>query len=84
MATKARRKKKGGFKVFLLALFFVFTTWAAAFLVWLFWSDIEKLTGFGVRQPAPQQTPKQSKEKISEEERRKLDNVIKRREGQEK
>ena len=84
MATKARRKKKDGFKVFLLALFFVFTTWAAAFLVWLFWSDIEKLSRFGVRQPAPQQTPKQSKEKISDEERRKLDNVIKRREGQEK
>jgi len=84
VATKARRKKKDGFKVFLLALFFVFTTWAAAFLVWLFWSDIEKLSRFGVRQPAPQQTPKQSKEKISDEERRKLDNVIKRREGQEK
>ncbi|TMA07603.1 MAG: YfhO family protein [Deltaproteobacteria bacterium] len=84
MATKARRKKKGGFKVFLLALFFVFTTWAAAFLVWLFWSDIEKLSGFGVRRPAPQQAPKQSKEKISEGERKKLDDVIKRRERQEK
>ena len=84
MARKARKRKGGRVKVFLLALFFVFTTWAAAFLVWLFWSDIEKLTGFGVRQPAPQQAPKQSKEKISEDERQKLDDVIKRRERQEK
>ena len=84
MARKARKRKGGRVKVFLLALFFVFTTWAAAFLVWLFWSDIQRLAGFGVRQPPLQQAPKQSKEKISEGERQKLDDVIKRRERQEK
>lgn len=81
MAQRAK-KKSGGFKTFLRALFFVFTTWAAAFLVWFFWSDIQRLVGSAVRQPALQQAPKQSKEKISEEERKRLDDVIERRERQ--
>lgn len=74
----ARKRKSGGFKLFLLALFSVFVIWVAAFLVWLFWADIEKLTGFGETKTATEQTrPNGAKEKISEEDRKKLEEILK-------
>jgi hypothetical protein len=74
----ARKKKRSRLKLFPLSLVLVVVVWVTSFLVWLFWKDIQKseiLSGKGM--PAGQRQP--SQEKISEEERKKLDEVLKQR-----
>jgi hypothetical protein len=75
----AKRKKRSGLKLFPLSLFLVLVVWVTSFLVWLFWKDIQRteiLSGNNTTTIQPQQP---SQEKISEEERKKLDEILKRR-----
>jgi hypothetical protein len=74
----ARKKKRSRFRFFLLSLFFIFVLWAATFLVWLFWKEIQSLSVLSGKKTA-EPARKPSQEKISEEERKKLDEILKRR-----
>lgn len=75
----AKKKKRSGFKTFLIALFIVFVIWAGAFLVWLFWKDIQRFVSYVGQKTTPQQTQKSSQEKISDQERKKLDEILEKR-----
>jgi cytoskeletal protein RodZ len=75
----ARKKKRSRFKLFPLSLVLVVVVWVTSFLVWFFWKDIQRteiLSGKNTTTAQPQQP---SQEKISEEERKKLDEILKRR-----
>jgi len=85
-----RSKKRSWLRSFLLFIFIPIIVWILAFLAWFFWRDITKL--FDKRGPA--KTPpgvsrgtektqlrreSNSHEKIPEEDRRKLDEILKNR-----
>jgi hypothetical protein len=84
---KKKKRKRSWLK---LLLFFILTpliTWALAFLIWFYWYDI---TAFSSRQDKTPRTgaskevgrstkpaDKTSNERIGEEDRRKLDEILK-------
>jgi hypothetical protein len=88
---KKKRRKRSWVKVILLFVLTPLGVWALAFLVWLYWNNIAKnLTPAGDHpKPAAKAVPKlekddapgrsdesRSKEKILEEDRKKLDDII--------
>ena len=67
-------KKKSG-SGFLLLAFLLF----CAFLLWFFWPEVTSWVERAEKKPAPAQTKGAPKEKISEEERKKLDEILRER-----
>jgi hypothetical protein len=84
MARKRKRKVKG----FRRLLFFIFTpvvVWLVAFVVWLYWNSITPLFRQSPAPSKPSPSPTRStnrrehrvKEQISDEDRKKLDEILK-------
>lgn len=69
-------KNKSSRWLFLLALLFLFLF---AVLLWFYRGDLEGLFSSVRRKTAPEQSQKPSQEKISEEDRKKLEEILKRR-----
>jgi len=93
VAKKKRRKRSWLRTVFLFVLT-PLIVWFGAFIIWLFWNDIANNFAPGKEQPQPaakaarklerNETPartddKQPKEKILEEDRKRLDDIIRRK-----
>ena len=89
MAQK-KRKKRSWLRNLLLFIFTPIVIWILAFLLWFFWRDIAKLfdknapskTPPGVSRGTEKAQPRRenkSQEKIPEEDRRKLDEILKNR-----
>ena len=93
MAQK-RRKKRSWLRGWLFYIFFPIFIWFFAFLIWFYWSDLTRLIGSGADKSKPAaKTSRQldksekadpgpanrSREKISEEDRKSLDDILKRR-----
>ena len=93
MAQK-RRKKRSWLRALLFYIFFPIFIWLVAFLVWFYWSDLTRLISGGTDKSKPaaktsRQLDKGEKadsapanrprEKISEEDRKSLDDILKRR-----
>jgi hypothetical protein len=75
-----------------MLLFFILTplvVWFLAFLIWLYWTDITRLFNPGDKTPpakaskeverSGKQSDKTTQERIGEEDRRKLDDILKKR-----
>jgi flagellar basal body-associated protein FliL len=87
VAHKARKKKRGWLRVVLLFVFVPFFIWALAFVVWLNWNSISNVlhsdTKSSALKPSKQldkparQTEKSPKEKIADEDRKKLEEILK-------
>ena len=86
MAKKSKRKKSW-LKTLLFVLLTPFVVWALAFLIWLYWSDITRLLN-QLDKPPPAKAGKQversakpfdksAHEGIGEEERKRLDEILK-------
>jgi len=73
---KRRRSRLGLFAVLSLS---VLLAWLIAFLVWLFWSDLERLVQSGDGKTTSEPIRKSPPEKISEEERKQLEEILKKR-----
>jgi len=69
-------KKKRRRWPFLLALLFLFL---CAILLWFYRGDLEGLFRSVRKKAVPEQSQKSSQEKISEEDRKKLEEILKRR-----
>ena len=89
MATR-KRKKRGWLRTLLFYILFPLVVWFVAFLFWFYWRD---LSAWFSKDDAPANPPgrvkprersdtapaKRPPEKILEEDRRKLDEILKRR-----
>ena len=75
---RKNRKKLGWFKGILLFGFTLFTIWSSAFLAWVFWGDIEGFFKSRLTAISPQETQEPSQEKILDEDRKKLEEILKR------
>ena len=91
MAQKQRKKKRGPLKRLLLYIAIPLVVWFLAFVLWFFWQDMMRLVNRGrvtekAKSTAPPPgseasrpaRPSRSDEKIREEDRRKLEDIIKR------
>ena len=74
-----RRKKSGWFTRLVFSVMFILLVWLLAFLVWLIWPDLEKLVDLVWKKEVTEQTQKSSQEKILEEDRKKLEEILKQR-----
>jgi hypothetical protein len=89
VAQKRRNKKSGWLRAALLFVFVPLFVWALAFLIWFNWTDFNHFLGFGKKTPATnpstqlerpsKQTEKPPPEKILDEDRKKLEEILKRR-----
>jgi hypothetical protein len=94
VAQSRKRKKHHWLRTVLLFVMTPFVIWFAAFVIWFFWYDITGLVKSEKRYPplnatspqdlAPEkernaQPAKRPRESIPEEDRKKLDDIIKRR-----
>jgi hypothetical protein len=79
-AHKRRKNKRGWLRAVLLFLFVPVFIWALAFVVWLNWHSISNVqhsdTKSSALKPA-EQSEKSPKEKITDEDRRKLEEILK-------
>jgi hypothetical protein len=70
-----KEKRRSGRLVFVLAVLLL-----CAVALWFFWPEISWRMGWEEKKPVPRATG-QSKEKLSEEDRRKLDQLLKQRQS---
>ena len=73
---KKRKRQKHNFTQWVLILL---TLFILGLIFWLNWKDIKNLFQISQKLSAPQQVVENSKEDISEQERRDLDKILKRR-----
>ena len=91
MVQKQKKKKRGLVKRLLLYIAIPLVVWFLAFVLWFFWQDMMRLINRGRPTEKPKSTapppssepsrparPNRSDEKIREEDRRKLEDIIKR------
>jgi hypothetical protein len=85
-----KRKKRSWLRTLLFYILFPLVVWFVAFLLWFYWHDVSAWLSKG---DAPAKSPvrvkprergdtapaKRSPEKIEEEDRKKLDEILKRR-----
>ncbi|MGH7826833.1 MAG: hypothetical protein ACREQ7_16870 [Candidatus Binatia bacterium] len=84
---KKRRRKRGWLKGLLLFIFTPLIIWVFAFLIWLNWDGIVKLIGNESEKPKsparaarkPDKTGSTSTEKLVDEDRKRLDDILKKR-----
>jgi len=74
-----RKRRRGRLALSVILSLSVLLAWSIAFLVWLFWSDIERLVQSGGGKTASEPIRKSPPEKISEEERKQLEEILKKR-----
>jgi hypothetical protein len=74
-----RKKRRGRFALLAISLVCVFLAWSVAFLVWLFWSDIERFVKLRGEKTVSEQLREPSQERILEEDRKRLDEILKKR-----
>jgi len=87
VAQKKRKKKSSWLKTLLFVILTPLIIWGLAFVLWFYWKDITGLTGREDKNPAtkanrqvdrPTPPPdKASRERINEEDRRKLEEILK-------
>jgi hypothetical protein len=82
----AKKRKKSWFKTLLFFILTPFVVWALAFLIWLYWYDItgreDKISPQRASKEVERSvkpTDKSAQERIGEEDRRKLDEILKSR-----
>jgi hypothetical protein len=87
---KKKRRKRSWLRTLFLLLITPFLIWLLAFVLWFYWNDLSKFfqEDPGRSQTSPKTTPKldspaknPSKETILEEDRRKLDEILKKEGG---
>ena len=91
---KKRKNKRGALRTVLFYILFPLMVWFVAFLLWFYWHNLTKLFGHSEPRAKPivkserrsdkvergASTPaNQPKEKLSDEDREKLDEILKRR-----
>ena len=91
MAQKKKAKKRSWLKTALIYLFVPLTIWFLGFVLWLYWDSI---AGLWSKDKAPERTParasrakentekapaKPPQEKILDDDRKQLDDILKRR-----
>jgi hypothetical protein len=74
-----KKKTRGWLTRLVLFFFSVFLVWFLVFLVWLFWADLKRLVEGEGKKSATEQIQKSSQEKILDEERRQLEEILKKR-----
>ena len=74
-----KKKKRGWLFRLMFCFASVLLVWLLAFLGWFFWSDLESFVKAGGQKAAQEQPSKPSQERIFEEERKKLEEVLKQR-----
>jgi len=84
---KRRKKKRNLLKTLLFFIFTPFIIWFLAFVIWFYWNDItarfnrhEKMPSIKANKPmdgSTKPTEQTSQERIREEDRRKLDEILK-------
>jgi hypothetical protein len=74
-----KKKKRGWLWRLAVSFVGVLAVWFFAFLAWFFWDDLERWVGWGARKVEPDQARKPSQERIFEEERKQLDEILKQR-----
>ncbi len=93
MAQK-KRKKRSWLRTLFFYLLFPFVVWFVALLVWFYWYDLSRIftkaadkpkdavkreSKVEVREKVDSNKPEQVQEKILDEDRRKLDEILKQR-----
>lgn len=85
---KRKRKKRSRLRTLFFFIFFPLIVWLIAFLLWFYWRDLSALWS---KKSAPVDTPAKSRdrdetrpakrppEKILDEDRKKLEEILKRR-----
>jgi len=73
-----RRKKRRWLSVFVVSIFSVFLVWILAFLVWLYWPDLQSFFQ-SEAQKGPAEKSAGASQEILEEERKQLEEILKRR-----
>ena len=87
-----KRKKKSWIKGLAFYVGFPLLVWFAAFLIWFYWADLWALLGrdkppvrampkAGRSEKAEGTAPNRSQEKILDEDRKRLEDVLKRKES---
>jgi hypothetical protein len=83
-----RRKKRSWLKTVLFYILFPLAVWFVAFLLWFYWRDVSTLFGKDRRQPKPPPAKanpsevaptKRPQEKILDQDRKELEEILKRR-----
>ncbi len=74
-----KKKTRGWLTRLVLFFFSVFLVWLLVFLVWLFWADLKRIVKGEEKKSATEQTQKSSQEKILDEDRRQLEEILKKR-----
>ena len=87
VAQKKRKKKTSWLKTLLFVILTPLIIWGLAFVIWLYWKDLTGASGREDKHPAtkankqvdrPTRPPdKASREGINEEDRRKLEEILK-------
>jgi hypothetical protein len=82
-----KRKKRHWFRSLVFFVMTPLTVWALAFLIWLYWGDITRLFNPGANTPpakaskeverSTKPSDKTAQEGIGEEDRKKLDDILK-------
>jgi hypothetical protein len=87
---KKKKRKIGWLKKLLFLIFTPLIIWFLAFLIWFYWNDLTKSStaNKGKTQPAPKPTrqadppaKKPNDEKILDEDRKKLDEILNKKSG---
>jgi hypothetical protein len=74
-----KRKKKGWFALVGVSILAVFLVWSLAFLLWLFWPELKERFWSEATKSVVNEKKGEARERISEGERKQLDNILKRR-----
>lgn len=74
-----KKKTRGWLTRLVLFFFSVFLVWFLVFLAWLFWADLKRIVKGEGKKSATEQIQKSSQEKILDEDRRQLEEILKKR-----
>jgi flagellar biosynthesis/type III secretory pathway M-ring protein FliF/YscJ len=93
-SARRQRRKRGWLRTILFYLLFPLVVWLVAFLVWFYWHDltrnfskagdkpkdaVKRESKIEAREKVDSKKPEQVREKILDEDRQKLEDILKRR-----